>query len=152
MNLEVSQRIAAPAEQVWAVITDLANSPQVISGIDTVEILGGPPEFGVGTRWRETRTMLGKTATEEMEVSAVDPGRSYSAVAASHGARYDSTLTVEPDGASASTLTMTFRGEPTSTGGRIMAATVGRLFLGASRKALAKDLSDIAAAVEARQA
>lgn len=148
MQIDVSQRISAPAESVWDLITDLEGSAQVISGINTVEILSDPGPFAVGTRWRESRTMFGKEATEVMEVSALTPGESYTTVAESHGARYESSLTVLADGPDSCTLTMTFSGEPTSPAGKLMAATVGRLFAGATRKALAHDLSDIAAAAE----
>jgi carbon monoxide dehydrogenase subunit G len=150
MQIEVTRAIAAPSGIVWAVITDLPNSPQVITGIDSVELLGGPQTFDVGTRWRETRTMFGKVAIEEMEVSAVTPGTSYSVVAASHGMHYESVFTLQPSGAAGCRLTMTFSGEPTTAASRAMAATVGRLFTGQTRKALEKDLADIAAAAEAR--
>ena len=74
MRVEVSREVAAPAERVWGIIIDLAGSPSVISAIDEVEVLAGPDPLGVGTRWRETRTMMGKSAAEEMWVTAVDPG------------------------------------------------------------------------------
>lgn len=148
MQIDVARRVAAPSDRVWTVVTDLANSPRVMTAIESVEILDGPQEFGVGTRWRETRTMFGKRATEEMAVSAVDPGRSYTVVAHGQGARYQSTVAIVPEGEAACTLTMTFGGEPTSTASRIMAATVGRLFIGATRRALEADLADIACAAE----
>ena len=152
MNIEVSQRIEAPAEQVWAVITDLANSPQVISGIDAVEILGGPPEFGVGTRWRETRTMLGKTATEEMEVSAVDPG---SLVLRCRGEPRRA-LRLDADGGAGWRVRVHAHDDVPWRADQHRGPDHGcdrrAPLLGASRKALAKDLPDIAAAVEARQA
>lgn len=148
MQIDVTRRVAAPADRVWALIIDLQNSPRVMSAIESVELLEGPEEFGVGTRWRETRTMFGKRATEEMRVSLLDPGRSYTVVADSGGAKYVSTLAVVPEGDLSCSLSMTFRGEPTSTAGRVMAATVGRLFIGATRKALETDLADIARAAE----
>jgi uncharacterized protein YndB with AHSA1/START domain len=148
MEIDVTRRVAAPADRVWALMTDIANSPRVMTAIESVELLGGPPEFGVGTRWRETRTMFGKRATEEMTVSAVDPGRSYTVVAEGQGAKYASTLAVVPEGDAACTVTLTFGGEPTSTASRIMAATVGRLFIGATRRALEADLADLARAAE----
>jgi hypothetical protein len=51
-------------------------------------------------------------------------------------------------GASASELSMEFGAEPTSTVAKVMSATVGKLFENATRKALAQDLDDIAAAAE----
>lgn len=148
MHTHVSHRIAAPAESVWELITDLPGSAGIISAINTVEMLSEPGPFAVGTRWRESRTMFGRQATEVMEVSELTPGESYTTVAESHGARYESTLTVLPETPDSCTLTMSFTGEPTSSAGRLMAATVGRLFAGATRKALAQDLRDLAAAAE----
>jgi hypothetical protein len=43
---------------------------------------------------------------------------------------------------------MSFRAEPQTMLTKIMNVTAGRLFMGATRKAFAKDLADIAAAVE----
>ena len=59
-------------------------------------------------------------------------------------------LDVTPSGAEASTLTLSFEGRPQSTSKKVLSATVGRLMGSATRKALAKDLSDIAAAAESR--
>jgi carbon monoxide dehydrogenase subunit G len=147
MDLSVSQHVAAPAEALWGIVTNIANSPNTVSGIESVEILAGA-EFGVGTRWRETRIMFGRAATEEMTVTEVDPGRSYTTVAGNSMARYVSVLTVEPEGPTRCLLTMTFRAEPTTLPGRVMSATLGRMMVGATRKALEADLADLATAAE----
>src|SRR3712207_9524800 len=96
-DVEVSRHVAATVERVWAVVTDLAGSPQVVRGIDAVEVLT-PGEFGVGTRWRETRTMLGRSATEEMTVTAVDPQRAYTTEAGRPAVRELSTGAGTPAG------------------------------------------------------
>lgn len=149
MKLEVSREIAAPAARVWDVVTDLAGSADVLGAIEKIEILEGPaPKLDVGTRWRETRTMFGKSATEEMVVTAVDHGRSYTVEADAAGALYRSVMTVEPLGDQRTRLSMSFGAEPKSLGSKLMSATVGRLFAGATRKALYQDLDDIAEAAE----
>ena len=79
--------------------------------------------------------------------SALEPGRSYTVEADGRGAHYRSVLTVDPSGPG-TLLSMSFGGEPTGMASRIMAATVGRLFEGATRKAFERDLADIAAAAE----
>ena len=149
MEIALNRDVDAPAERVWQIITDLEGSERVVSGIGDVQILAGEDEFGVGTRWRETRTMFGKQATEEMEVTALAPGCSYDVEAESHGVRYLSTHTVEALGDGRCRLSMTFGAEPQGTMARVMAATMGRLFVGATKKALRRDLDDIAAAAEA---
>ena len=149
MQLRVTREIDAPAQRVWELITDIEHAPETLSGVEQVERLDDGGGFGVGTRWRETRTMFGRQATEEMEVTAVEPERSYTTVAQHGTTRYVSALQVEPLGEERCQLAMTFEGTSSSALGRILAATVGRLFSGSTRKMVQQDLDDIAAAAEA---
>ena len=146
-ELAVTTDVAAPPERVWGVITDLGRSVSVITAITAIERLDAGGPFDVGTRWRETRTMFGREATEVMEVAEIDPGTSYTVEADGRGAHYRSTMRVEALG-EGSRLSMTFGAEPSGTASRLMAATVGKLFEGSTRKALQQDLADIAAAAE----
>ena len=146
-ELSVSRQVAAPRDRVWSVLTDIDRAPQVMEAIQSVERLDGD-RFGVGTRWRETRKVFGREATEVMEVTAVDPPVGYTVHADGPGTRYVSrfTLTEEGDG---TRMTMTFGAQPTGLVGRVMNATVGRLAAGATRRAVAADLEDLARACEA---
>lgn len=146
-DLSVSRHIAAPTEEVWSIITDLEGSVETISGITSIERLDGGADFGVGTRWRETRKMFGKEATEEMEVTSLEVQRSYTTVADGHSVHYMSTMSVEAAG-DGTLLSMTFDAAPQGGFAKFMAATVGRLMKGATRKMIARDLEDIAKAVE----
>lgn len=143
----VRQACHAPADVLWDVATDLANAPNNISGITRTEVLAGEA-FGVGTRWRETRTMLGREATETMEITAVDPGRSYTAEAHSSGMHYVTRwdIAATDDG---SEIVMTFSGEPTSTIGRLASRIFGAMS-SSTEKTMRKDMADIARAAEAR--
>ena len=152
MDVTVTRETTASPEQVWAVMTDIEGATETLSGVTVIERLDDGTGFGPGLRWRETREVFGKEATEELEVTAVDPGRSYTVEADSGGTHYRSVLTVEP-AAGGAVITMTFGAE--QTGGRIasfLTRTVGRLFQGPTRKALQQDLDDIAAAAEAAAA
>lgn len=149
-NLEVSRDVSASAGVVWAVMTDIENAEDTISAIQSIVILSEPQAFDVGTRWRETRTMFGKQATEEMWISSVDPGASYVAEAESNGAKYTTTMKVVATGERSSRVSMSFGAKPTGTMAKVMGATLGKLFENATRKALAQDLDDIAAVAEAR--
>ena len=150
-ELVVSQQIGVEPALAWALITDLEAWEGAISAIEKVERLDTADGFGVGTRWRETRTMFGRTATEEMEVTSIEDGQSYVVEAQSHGAHYRTLMAVEPKGEGQSCLSMTFGAEPTGLFAKIMGATVGRLFARATRKAIEGDLRDIAEKVEATQ-
>lgn len=146
-EVEVRRHVGAPVQRVWQVATDLTGSPQVLRGVDAVEVLTAGP-FDVGTRWRETRTMMGRSATEEMTVTAVEPQSSYRVEAASRGAHYVSTLAFAPSADGGTDMTMTFGGRPTSTVARVLGAVTAPLGRRAVTKALQQDLDDIAAAAE----
>ena len=148
MHMQASHPTNAAPEKVWAVLTDLAGSPDTISGILSVERLDDATGFDIGTKWKETRVMFGREATEVMEVTSVEPGRSYTVESDGKGAKYISTMAVEPAGEGGSTISMSFAGEPTGFVSRIMSATIGRLAAGAMRKMIEQDLKDIAVAAE----
>ena len=126
-TLLASRDVAAPADKVWSVLIDLDGSPSTISAISSIERLDGGDGFGVGTKWRETRTMFGREATEEMEGTSVDPGRSYTVEADGPvGVRYITTMSVEPTG-EGSRVSMKFEAEPTTLLARV-GALVGKRF------------------------
>jgi len=76
--ITINDRIDAPPAVVYRVFTQIDKAAERISGITAVELLSDGP-FGVGTRWRETRRMMGRDETQELSVTAVDPGHSYEA-------------------------------------------------------------------------
>lgn len=146
-QVEITRRVEAPAERVWDLATDLERAPTTLSGVTRVEVLTGGP-FAVGTRWRETRTMFGREASEVLEVTAVEPHRSYTVEAASGGARYVSTFTFAPSG-TATDVTVTFGAQATTLAGRALAAVTGPLARRSVERALRTDLEDLARAAEA---
>jgi len=146
-NVVVTRVISAPASQVWNVVTDLANSAEVLSQVAAVQVLSDG-DFGVGTRWRETRRMFGNEATVEMEVAAVDPGQWYDVVAEDQSATYRSRIELSEQGET-TVLTMTFSAEGRGAVGRALGALTGPLTRGPTEKLLRGDLADIAAAAEA---
>ena len=146
-DVEVRRHVAAPVERVWALATDLEGSPRVVRGIEAVEVLT-PGPFGVGTRWRETRRVFGRSATEEMTVTAVEPHRSYVTEASGPGVLYVSTLAFAPADGGGTDVTATFGARPTTTVARVLGAVAAPLGRRAIAKALEQDLDDIAVAAE----
>lgn len=67
-----------------------------IEAIEVVERLDEGGGFGLGTTWRETRTMFGKKATEVMEVTEFEEGVRYATSAESHGSKYFSEIRIDP--------------------------------------------------------
>lgn len=142
----VSEKINASPETVFAAASDFPNAPQRITGIKKMEMLTQGP-VGVGTKFRETRVMFGKEATETMEVVDFQPGRSYTLAAASCGCEYRTVVSVRPAGAG-SEVTFDFSGRPLSFGAKVMSALMGWMMKGACMKAVRQDLSDLKVAVE----
>jgi carbon monoxide dehydrogenase subunit G len=148
-DITVIRRIDAPAADVWSLVTDLERSVDALRGITAIERLDDGDGFGVGTRWRETRELFGREATEEMEVVDLAPGSSYTVEARSGNTHYVSTIEVRPLDATSCELLMSLAGRSSSVAGRLAAATLGRLFSPATRRAMERDLDDIAAAAGA---
>ncbi|MEO3976364.1 SRPBCC family protein [Streptomyces sp. CAU 1734] len=148
-SVVVERRIAAPADRVWRALTDLERAPAVLSGVDSVEVLSDGP-FGVGTRWRETRRMMGRAATEEIQVTAAEPPLRYVAEADSRGAHYISEFVLTETGPSTTDVRMTFSALPPE---GLVPGLLARLFGGLGARMVARtiaaDLADVAAAVEA---
>ncbi|ASN21409.1 SRPBCC family protein [Arthrobacter sp. YN] len=144
----LTQHIKAGPEKVWAVISDIPGSAGTLSGIDSVQLLSEGP-YGEGTRWKETRTMMGKQETVEMWVSQADPPRSTTVKALQGGADYTSRFTLfERDGGT--DLTLTFGAEVLKPSflSKVGMALFGKIGMSMTRKALAKDLAEIAAKAE----
>lgn len=147
-SVVVERRIEAPPGPVWEALTDLREMERVLSGVERIEVLT-EGAFGVGTRWRETRKMFGKSATEEMTVTESEPPDRYVTVADSHGMHYVSEIALRPAGADATTVRMTFSGGPAEDNRMgFLARLLSGLGTKAVSKALAKDLDDVASAVE----
>ncbi len=91
--------INSPVGEVFKVFTDLDNANKNISAITKIKVLEGPSKMAPGTKWRETRTMFGKEATEEMWVGELTKNKSYTIEADSRGAKYRTDYTfTEKDG------------------------------------------------------
>lgn len=148
--LESTTHIDAPPSRVYSVVTDLSSAAERINGIKSLEVLT-EGDFGVGTRFRETRVMFGKEATEEMEVIDEVPGEHYVTEAQSCGCRYESVIRVVPDG-DGSMLSMSIDATPLTFVGKCMSAVMWPLFKGTMRKCIDADLADIKRAAEKSEA
>ena len=124
----------------------LEHAPQRISGIVSVELLTDGP-MREGTRWKETRKMMGKEATETMWITRFDPPRCYVAEAESCGTHYVSTLSFEQAGGG-TRVTMSFEGRPVTLLAKLLSAPMGWMMKGAVRKMIAQDLADLGAHLE----
>jgi hypothetical protein len=136
---------AAPA-RVFDVFSDLAQAEARVKSIKRLELLTAGP-VGKGTRWRETRVMFGKAASEEMEISGFDAPRSYETLAESHGSKYQSRFDFTPDG-EGTRVVMTFSSTPQTLGIKLMTAVMGRVMMRSVAHLMRRDMADLKAVAE----
>lgn len=147
MKVSTSIDIAGPREEVWKVITDIENAVGRISSIMDIEVLEKPETGFVGFKWKETRKMFGKEATEVMWVTESVENEYYLTRAESHGSVYISRMAVTESGGT-TTLTMSFSGEAQTLVAKILSTLMGFMIKGSMEKELQKDLADIKQFVE----
>ena len=127
MDVAITKDIMATQDRVFSIFTDLGQAAGRISGIEKIEILTGGP-MRIGTRWRETRVMYGKEATEEMEITTFDPPNSYQADARSHDMHYISEYKFSPiDNGAGTRVEMRFTGIPQTFMAKIMGTIMGKM-------------------------
>lgn len=149
--VELSRRVAASPAAVWEVITDLDHAQERLSQVTALHVITAGP-YAVGTRWRETRRMMGASDTQELVVVANDPLRSTTLEAVDGGTRYTTSLRLESlDDAAATLVTVRFSADIADPGRlqRLALKVVGPLGLKLTEKSLRTELDDIAAAAEA---
>lgn len=144
----VSTQINSSADEAFRIASDFARSPNHISGIEAVEMLT-EGEVGPGTRFRETRKIGGREATEEMEVGLFEPGKRYTLICDSCGVLYESEMRFKPAG-DGCTVELETNGRPHTLGAKILSPVMGLVMGGFMKKCLAQDLADLKQAAEAQ--
>lgn len=96
-EITVSRDIRAPVETVFRAITDIAKLPESIPDIVRIEFLG-ERRSGAGTRFRETRSMMGKEMRTELELTEVVDNERARFVSDMGGAIWDTVFRLRPRG------------------------------------------------------
>jgi uncharacterized protein YndB with AHSA1/START domain len=148
-TITAQRHIPASVERVWAVLTNLDTWSDTLGAVISVERQDPTAEFGLGTRWNETRKFSKRTGTDQMQVTAFDSGRTFTVEADNPGVRYATTYTVAAEG-DGSSLKIDFSITPHKRQG-LLAQFVGELGMRVVRKSLARDLGDIAKAAESKR-
>lgn len=149
LQFTVKERVRATPERVFAALTDLEGAKAWMPGFVGIHKLT-PGAFAAGTRWRETRKMYGREATEEFEVTACEPterielyvdGKKGSSRRGEFRFRYE--LTPAEKG-----TVVTLHGEVSGLG-KVM-EFFGRLFIGSFKRAISRDLEAMRVYLESR--
>ena len=144
----LTKRIAAPVETVFDVATDLAHAAEHIRGIERIELVTDGP-VGAGTRWRETRKMMGHMSTETLEITTFDRPHHYTIGCESCGVYFETTFRFAPVG-DATDLTLDVRMEARSLMAQLM-SPLGNLMFGTTmRQMMDDDLEDIKRVAESQ--
>ena len=147
MRITVQLKIDAPPDVTFALVADIPGWPRVISGIQSVDMLT-PGPVAVGTRFRETRVMFGRQATEEMTVAEIEAPRRLILTAFNHGTAYRAEHLFEAHGGGTK-LELAFEGRPVTLLARLL-TPLGLLFRGTVKRQLEADLADLAREAERR--
>lgn len=146
-TVSVVTQVAAPVEQVFEMFTDLEHGAERVSNIQEIEVLttGG---FALGTRWLETRDVLGQLDTAEMEVTAFEANRTYTITHHKAGTRIDTKFTFEPfDNGTNVRIEFNLESHGLPPG---LLAPMGWAIAGKVRDVISHDLADLKASVERR--
>jgi uncharacterized protein YndB with AHSA1/START domain len=148
--IHLDRQIYASPEQVWSVLTNVGHSADTIRSVHNVEVLnevdGG---FGVGTRWREDRTLMGHKGTEELEVVEVEPPSHFAVQTLRDKDVVRMTYTLTPlDQGTRLSLTLVDDMTGRNPVSQLAWNLWGEVSLHSTRRMLAHDLDDVANAAE----
>lgn len=144
-SFTMTKRVKGTPDRVFEVFSDFNNAADLVSGIERIEMLTDG-SLDVGTRFRETRIMFKREATEEMEITAFEPGKSFTVHCESCGCTYDSTFRFAPDG-SETTVDVEFLCRPVTFFARLL-SPLAVVTMGPMKKCINKDLEELKAVVE----
>lgn len=155
-TVAVTRLIGAGVDELWQVFTDLPARAAHLSTVESVDVRTAGP-FGAGTRWREIRTLPdGLQVGEEYVVERVEPPTLCTVTSPGVGADYRITHRFTPVTVGrhrgCTTVTVIQEGGPTAAYGRLLALMFGGLAARTVEGALRRDLTDLAAAVQRRDA
>ena len=136
-NVTVTRRIEAPADVVFRTVAHVEQFSQAVPGILRVEFLS-EVKSGVGARFRETRMMMGREASTELEVTEYVENERVRIVSEAGGALWDTVFTVAPDG-EGTALKMVMDARPQT----LSARTLVPLILGTVQKAVEEDMDAV---------
>ena len=150
MNVEAQVTINGSKAAVWAAITNIEHASEIISGIESIEVVEKPATGLVGLRWRETRMLFGKPATAEKWITEAVENEFYKTRAEDGGFVFITTMRLS-ESSGGITLTSVHESQPQTLVAKFMAIPMRLFFKGVAIKAVLQDLSDIKAAVEQKE-
>ncbi len=140
MEQSTQVEVEAPVERVWEVLQDVERWPEWASTVTSVRRLDDGP-LALGSRARIEQPRIPPT---EYEVTALDPGRSFTWTARGPGVRTTARHALEPRDAGRTRVTLSV--EQSGPLGVVM----GRFYRGLTDRYLAVEAAGLAARSEGR--
>ncbi|MCI5048203.1 MAG: SRPBCC family protein [Aquisalinus sp.] len=132
-----TRHITAPVEKVFQAISDVSTFAQTNPNIVNIEMLSTQTS-GVGTRFRETRSMNGREATTELEFTEYVENEHVRIVSDAGGTIWDTLMKLTPEGET-TRLDMQMDARPY----KLMSKIVTPLISGMVNKAVQEDMDGL---------
>jgi len=147
-RIRLSKSLHAPVARVFEAFTDFEHAADRIDAIQSLEVLT-PGPVGVGTRFRETRAVFKREATEEMLITGFDAPHGYTVGCESCGAVFQTQYRFLPDGAGGerTRVELDFEAKPVSFFARLMSPLTALLIKSCAR-AMEQDIEDLRRVIE----
>jgi hypothetical protein len=139
-SITVTKIFPAPLPETFALFADVDNAAGRIKAITKTERLT-PGPVGLGTRFKETRIVFKREATETFEFTAFEPNVRYELTAASCGAEYRTEFRFAPE-ESGTRVDMTLNVRAVSLFAKLF-SPLARLMMGTMRKCVEQDMADL---------
>lgn len=110
-TIRAERIVRAPVDCVFSTLARIENFSKAVPGITDIEFLTDQ-QYGVGTRFRETRVMNGREAKAVLEVVELDENRMIRLVSDEGGAVWDTVFQVEPAGDDGTRMIMNMDARP----------------------------------------
>lgn len=137
----VSETIDAPVESVFGVASNLHEWVDSFTGITAIDVQTEGP-VGVGTRFSETRVIMGKSQTEQMEFTEFDPPNGYVLSSTSCGTFYESKMSFHPV-SRGTRVELLIEATPMTLFAKVLLPVMTPLMKKMMMKCLSEDLADL---------
>lgn len=149
VDITMSQDIDAPLATAWELLIDVARLPDLLGGVNAVEVAGGG-DFAPGFRWREQRRSPGFPSSREWQVVASEPYAGFTQESFADGERTRISYELAARGGDATVLTLHYERvlEHAPAVVHVASRISDPFHERSARKTLSANLRDFAAAAE----
>ncbi len=143
-EVQVQQPFSLPLDRVWDLLVAFERYPERIHSYVAIEFDSERRE-GIGTRWRQTRTVFGRSHSQDIEITGWEPPHRLVLAAREAGALYETRYELASVD-EYTNVTMTFSVTAKNPAAWIFVTTIGRRLLRSTGATMTQDLADLLSA------